>query len=68
MGHAEKLFRIRVGKFRVLYRVDYINYLIVIIKIDSRDKDTAFDILPMVVFVETCGRIKDNGIVFTNNG
>jgi len=38
MGDAEKLFRIRAGKFRILYRVDYTNRLIVVIKIDSRDK------------------------------
>ena len=42
MGHAEKLFRIRAGKFRILYRVDYTNLLIVVIKIDSRDKVYGF--------------------------
>ena len=42
MGHAEKLFRIRAGKFRILYRVDYTNRLIVVIKIDSRDKVYGF--------------------------
>jgi len=42
IGHAEKLFRIRVGKFRILYRVDYTNRLIVVIKIDSRDKVYGF--------------------------
>ncbi|HJH29734.1 MAG TPA: type II toxin-antitoxin system RelE/ParE family toxin [Methanosarcinaceae archaeon] len=37
MGSKENLFRIRVGKFRVLYRVDYENSHIVITKIDSRE-------------------------------
>ena len=31
-GPAEKLFRIRAGKFRILYRVDYTDSLIVVIK------------------------------------
>nr|QNO47724.1 hypothetical protein LDJELIEA_00022 [Methanosarcinales archaeon ANME-2c ERB4] len=31
IGHAEKLFRIRAGKFRILYRGDYTNHTIVII-------------------------------------
>jgi len=37
IGIKENLFRIRVGKFRVLYRVDYENRHIVITKIDSRE-------------------------------
>ena len=37
MGSKENLFRIRVGKFRVLYRIDYDNHHIVITKIDSRE-------------------------------
>ncbi|MCL7411094.1 MAG: type II toxin-antitoxin system RelE/ParE family toxin [Methanosarcinaceae archaeon] len=37
IGSKENLFRIRVGKFRVLYRVDYENRHIVITKIDSRE-------------------------------
>jgi len=42
MGHAEKLFRIRAGKFRILYRVDYTNRRIVVIMIDSRDNVYGF--------------------------
>ena len=37
LGIKEKVFRIRVGKFRVLYRVDYKNLLLVVIKIDFRE-------------------------------
>ncbi len=37
MGDKENLFRIRVGKFRVLYRIDYEKRHIVITKIDSRE-------------------------------
>ena len=37
IGIKEKIFRIRVGKFRVLYRVDYKNLLLVVIKIDLRE-------------------------------
>ncbi|MFA4956114.1 MAG: type II toxin-antitoxin system RelE/ParE family toxin [Candidatus Methanoperedens sp.] len=36
VGMNEKAFRIRTGKYRVLYRVDYKKYIIVIIKIDLR--------------------------------
>ena len=38
IGIKEKVFRIRVGKFRVLYRVDYENFCIVIIDIDTRER------------------------------
>ena len=38
MGKKEKVFRIRVGDFRVLYRVDYENLLVVVINIDLRKK------------------------------
>jgi mRNA interferase RelE/StbE len=38
IGEKEKVFRIRVGKFRVLYRVDYENYRVVVINIDYRDR------------------------------
>ena len=38
IGEKEKVFRIRVGKFRVLYRVDYENYRVVVIAIDSRER------------------------------
>ncbi|MBW6518205.1 MAG: type II toxin-antitoxin system RelE/ParE family toxin [ANME-2 cluster archaeon] len=37
IGIKEKVFRIRVGKFRVLYRVNYENFSIVIIDIDTRE-------------------------------
>jgi mRNA-degrading endonuclease RelE of RelBE toxin-antitoxin system len=36
IGMNEKVFRIRAGKYRVLYRVDYKKYIVVIIKIDLR--------------------------------
>ena len=38
VGSKEKLFRIRVGKFRVLYSVDYEERTIVVIKVDSRER------------------------------
>jgi len=38
MGKKEKVFRIRVSDFRVLYRVDYENLLLVVINIDLRKK------------------------------
>ena len=38
IGENEKVFRIRVGKFRVLYRVDYENYRVVVINIDYRNR------------------------------
>lgn len=38
IGEKEKVFRIRVGKFRVLYRVDFENYRVVVINIDYRDR------------------------------
>ena len=38
IGIKEKVFRIRVGKFRVLYRVNYDNICVVIIDIDTRER------------------------------
>lgn len=38
IGKKEKVFRVWVGDYRVLYRVDYKNLLIVIINIDSRKR------------------------------
>ena len=38
IGIKEKVFRIRVGKFRVLYRVNYENFCVVIIDIDTRER------------------------------
>ena len=35
---GEKLFRVRIGKYRILYEVDYKENLIGIIKIDKRSK------------------------------
>jgi mRNA interferase RelE/StbE len=37
-GTGEKLFRIRVGDFRVLYRIDYGEIIIIIVNIDSRKR------------------------------
>jgi mRNA interferase RelE/StbE len=34
----EKLFRIRVGDYRILYRVNYINNKLIIFKIEKRSK------------------------------
>ena len=38
VGSKEKLFRIRVGSFRVLYSVDYEERTVVVIKVDSRER------------------------------
>lgn len=35
-GYSEKLFRVRVGDYRILYEVDYKNNLIGIVKIEKR--------------------------------
>jgi mRNA interferase RelE/StbE len=35
---SEKLFRVRVGDYRILYEVDHDNNLIGIVKIDKRSK------------------------------
>ena len=37
-GYEEKLFRVRVGDYRILYEVDYQNNKIGIVKIDKRSK------------------------------
>ena len=37
-GYTEKLFRVRVGDYRILYEVDYENNLIGIVKIDKRSR------------------------------
>ncbi|MCD4843097.1 MAG: type II toxin-antitoxin system RelE/ParE family toxin [Methanosarcinales archaeon] len=34
--YSEKLFRVRVGKYRILYEVDFKDNLIGIVKIDRR--------------------------------
>lgn len=35
-GYSEKLFRVRIGDYRILYEVDYKANLIGIVKIDKR--------------------------------
>jgi len=37
-GHQEQTFRIRIGKHRVIYRINYDNNLIVVVKIDKRER------------------------------
>ncbi|MGD9275939.1 MAG: type II toxin-antitoxin system RelE/ParE family toxin [Candidatus Pacearchaeota archaeon] len=37
-GHKEPTFRIRIGKYRILYRINYENNLIVVVKIDKRER------------------------------
>ena len=37
-GYTEKLFRIRVGDYRILYEVDYKNNQLGIFKIDKRSR------------------------------
>ncbi|WP_410508810.1 type II toxin-antitoxin system RelE/ParE family toxin [Methanosarcina hadiensis] len=37
-GTSRKLFRIRVGDFRVLYRVDYEEVIIIVVDIDLRKR------------------------------
>jgi mRNA interferase RelE/StbE len=37
-GFKEKLFRVRVGSYRILYEIDHKNPLIGIVKIDKRDR------------------------------
>ena len=37
-GYDEPTFRIRIGKLRVLYRINYSKNLIVVVKIDKRER------------------------------
>ena len=37
-GYKEKLFRARVGDYRIIYEVDYSNNIIGIVKIDKRER------------------------------
>ena len=37
-GYQEKLFRVRVGDYRILYEVDYEKNLLGIVKIDKRPR------------------------------
>lgn len=36
-GYQEKLFRVRVGDYRILYEIDYERKMIGIVKIDKRE-------------------------------
>ena len=38
LGYSEPTFRIRIGKYRALYRINYESNLVVVVKIDHRDK------------------------------
>ena len=38
LGYELPTFRIRVGKYRTLYRINYEEKIIIIVKIDKRDK------------------------------
>ena len=38
IGYKEPTFRIRVGKYRILYRIDYSLNFVVVVKIDHREK------------------------------
>ena len=38
LGYKEPTFRIRIGKYRALYRINYQSNLVVVVKIDHRDK------------------------------
>jgi len=37
VGHKEKTFRLRVGKYRILYVTDFKRKTVIIIKIDKRE-------------------------------
>ncbi len=37
VGYKEPTFRVRVGKYRLLYRINYEASLIVVVKIDHRE-------------------------------
>ena len=38
LGYELPTFRIRIGKYRALYRLNYKDKIIVVVKIDKRDK------------------------------
>ena len=38
LGYELPTFRIRIGKFRALYRINYEEKRIIVVKIDKRDK------------------------------
>jgi mRNA interferase RelE/StbE len=37
-GTSKKLFRIRIGDFRILYRIDYEETIIITVSVDSRKR------------------------------
>ena len=38
VGRAEPVFRVRVGKYRILYRINYSENKIIVVEIDHRDR------------------------------
>ena len=38
VGYSEPTFRIRIGKYRALYRINYESKIIVVVKIDHRER------------------------------
>jgi mRNA interferase RelE/StbE len=38
VGYEEPTFRIRIGKWRVLYRINYRRETIIVVKIDHRER------------------------------
>jgi len=38
IGYEEPTFRIRIGKYRVLYRIDHKEHQVIIVKIDHRER------------------------------
>ncbi len=38
VGYSEPAFRIRVGKYRILYRINYADKKVIIVKIDNRER------------------------------
>jgi mRNA interferase RelE/StbE len=38
VGRGEPVFRVRVGKYRILYRINYSENKIIIVEIDHRDR------------------------------
>ncbi len=38
VGRSEPIFRVRVGKYRVLYRINHAENKIIVVEIDHRDR------------------------------
>ena len=38
IGYEEPTFRIRIGKYRALYRINYEDKLVIVVKIDHRER------------------------------